>query len=228
LQDVIVAVFESATQAENAQRALETEGVPGAAIHRYHQGTSETVDEPGDGLASRVGEFFSWLFSSEQDYTTERTRYDNATKAGRAVLRVDLSDQHDEELMTSILHSFHPIELHDDNSIEPMTGAVEPTLATTASLGHGRASDRTAYDSPSGAGSAAARDITQPSGSHMSGEPDPASPCAVERRAGGKRMTDAGSTRIRRFAVTEPTGHDVVRSDDLDQVERASPSTSFP
>ncbi len=60
MQNVIVAVFESITQTEDAQRALRAEGVPSSAIHRYDQG--ETMDQPGDEVASKIGGFFLGCF----------------------------------------------------------------------------------------------------------------------------------------------------------------------
>ncbi len=185
----IVAVYDSATSAEAAVRALEAANVPASAISRHSRegsmsGASMT---PGPAQGEERG-FWSSLFGAEPDHDT--SVYDRSMAGGGTVVSVQVPDAHHDSV-TAILESHNPVDL-DERAASyglPTSGATPMTGATsTGATGTG---------------------ATRTGISTGIADTDGKIQLAEENLVVGKRAVSGGTTRIRRYVVETPVEQEV-------------------
>lgn len=227
MAEVIVAAFETASEADAAQRDLESSGIAASAIRRY---APSDPAAPHTGPASAgtkretSGGFWSWLLGEESG-TADRSAYGNdpelyerAAGAGRTILGVTLGDSSRVTRATEILERHRPVDLDErpaggtpgETSVAGTPGAY---VAGTAF----REAGTTA--APSGREAPASRSTSTASAAGR----EETIPLAEERLDVGKRQVDRGTTRIRRYVVEKPVEKDVTLRGEEVSVERRKP-----
>ena len=157
MPEVIVAVFNTAVDADEAVRALEANNLPSSAIRRYRRddpsipGRPETTQEQGVHYQSQTapadtrasGGFWSWLTGEDRgdwrdpNYAdTDDQYYSRSIEAGNTVVAVHV-DQADSERVMRLLADQNPIGL-EDTGAEGRTTTPTTTGDRTAHGDHGR------------------------------------------------------------------------------------------
>jgi uncharacterized protein (TIGR02271 family) len=230
LAEVIVAVFEAASEADAAQRDLESAGIPASAIRRYASSdpaAPRTTATSGSTKVESSGGFWSWLLG-EESWTADRNAwgndpelYERAAGAGRTILSVTVGDSSQVTQATEILDRHGPIDL-DERAAGTMPGTGTPAAypaAGTAFRDAGTAASLSGRETTSS--SAPAAGATSATGA--TGR-DETIPLAEERLEVGKRQVDRGTTRVRRYVVETPVEkEDTLRGEKV-TVERRTPA----
>ena len=105
-EETIVAVYDTATQAQAAVASLRSEGIPESAI-TLHADTARTA--PG-ALSPREQGFWSGLFGGEPGH--DSTVYDRSMQSGATVVTVKLPEAHIARV-TQVLESHNPVDIDD-------------------------------------------------------------------------------------------------------------------
>ncbi len=105
-EETIVAVYDTATQAQAAVASLRSDGIPESAI-TLHADTART--SPGAVPAREQG-FWTGLFGGEPGHDT--TVYDRSMQGGSTVVTVKLPEAHIARVM-EILESHNPVDIDD-------------------------------------------------------------------------------------------------------------------
>jgi uncharacterized protein (TIGR02271 family) len=144
MPEVLVAVFNTATDADEAVRALEANNLPPSAIRRYHRddpaipGRPENTQEQGAHYQSQTatadtrasGGFWSWLTGQDggdwrdPNYAdTDDHYYSRSVEAGNTVVAVHV-DQADSDRVMRLLAEQNPVGLEDiGNQVGTVTQA---------------------------------------------------------------------------------------------------------
>ena len=187
-EETIVAVYDTATQAQAAVASLCSEGIPESAI-TLHADTART--SPG-AVPQREQGFWSGLFGGETGHDT--TVYDRSMQSGATVVTVKLPEAHIAHVM-QILESHNPVDI-DDRATgyglqQPATGYGLQQSAT----GTGMQQPATGNGLEQQATVAARGDETLR--------------LAEEQISVGKRVVNRGGTRVRRYVVETPVTENV-------------------
>jgi uncharacterized protein (TIGR02271 family) len=208
--ETIVAVFDSNTRADAAVRALESAGVPSAAIERHNtqsKPANEARPEPR-GTGSPMTGFLFWdMMMGAQSSHEDRSRFERSVERGETVIAVTVSTR-DAETVTAILEEHSPVEL-DDRTEENQTADTERVSRTETTSG--RASR--------GVETEARRERN---------EREEVIPLAEEELRVGKRTVNSGRSRVRRYVVETPVEQDVSLKDERVVLERRRPETDQP
>jgi hypothetical protein len=121
----IVAVYETASEAERVRERLLAAGVSAESI-RY--GTSDHPTEMAQASAKHSGGFFDWLFGAEPS-DNERQWYQTNLSGGRTALSVQIDDESRAEAVHRILEESDAVAIDDD---EVTTGGDVATGARTS------------------------------------------------------------------------------------------------
>ena len=202
----IVAVYDTAANAEAAVRALEAANVPSSAISRHSQqgslSGSTTTSAPAAGEERG---FWSSLFGSEPDHDT--AVYDRSMAGGSTVVSVRVPEDHHESV-AAILESHNPIDL--DERAQSYGLASGSTGGVSSSLGMSGSSISAATGLTAGAATGAGAATTK----------DGVIQLAEESLQVGKRAVVGGTTRIRRYVVATPVEKEVSLHSERVVVER--------
>ena len=192
-EETIVAMYDTAAQADAAVRDLEAANVPSSAISRQ---PSTTGTVAGSAPAREQG-FWGNLFGGEPDHDT--AVYDRGVESGSLVVTVKVPEDQVGSV-TSILERQNPIDIDE----------------RAASYGLGAASTATTTRrDPLGTASAGV-----PGGDRSIREGDEKVQLAEEQLTVGKRLVNRGTTRIRRFVVETPVEENVTLHSERVSVER--------
>jgi uncharacterized protein (TIGR02271 family) len=210
--ETVVAVFNTADEAQNAIRALEATGVPSTAIQHYRRdentsyadesstGDSVTGDSVTGG--ARQG-FWSWLLGEEGGYQDHRTVYERTYESGGTVVTV-IVPQDQVDRVVSTLEAHNPVDLDERASQYSSTGT---TATTGVGLGAGATGSTVATDR-TGSG---AEQVVQ---------------LAEENLQVGKRTVDKGAARVRRYVVERPVEEQIRLRNETVSVQRRPVSGS--
>ena len=222
MPEVLVAVFNTEVDADEAVRALEANNLPSSAIRRYRRddpsipGRPETTQEQGVHYQSQTatadtrasGGFWSWLTGEDHgdwrdpDYAdADDQYYSRSIEAGNTVVAVHV-DQADSERVMRLLADQNPIGLEDTGAEGRTT---TPTTTGTEQHMEAIAEQRSASgEQPTG-------------GAH--GQHDETIPLAEEQVQVGKERVER-PVRVRRFVVERPVEQQVNLRDERVEIER--------
>ena len=146
--ETLVAVFDTAAQAEDAIRALEDDNVPSSAIKHYAKGDAAPAETTT--TTSHSGGIWAWILGEEGTATmTDHSLYDRSLESGGTVVTV-IVDSHNVYHVMKILEAHDPVDLHERASQYglPESTAPAPMASTgmaasgmtgaTAAVGTGR------------------------------------------------------------------------------------------
>ena len=108
--ETIVAVFDTAAQAEKAIRELQAAGVSPGSIQHYAEDNGGYEQSASTHAGSGQG-FWSWLFGDDTA-GHDRTLYDRTLKSGGTVLTVTVEDSQAERVV-STLEANSPVDLEE-------------------------------------------------------------------------------------------------------------------
>jgi uncharacterized protein (TIGR02271 family) len=244
-EETIVAVFDTAEQADAAVRDLMAENIPEQAITRHARSASgmTPAGETEAVHAPREEGFWSRLFGGDRDY--DHQVYDRSVESGSTVISVRVAEDHVTHV-SEILDRHHPIDIDERASGYGLTDTSagysetsyaapgartaeleEPTDTLGASAYRATGSDLTdtgyvapattpATVPPSTYDAAALR--TPAAGAGL--EETETLRLAEERLTVGKRLINRGGTRIRRYVVETPVEQQVSLHDERVTLER--------
>jgi uncharacterized protein (TIGR02271 family) len=197
--ETIVAIYDTAAQADAAVRDLKAANVPADAISQ-HAGTS-TSGGATTAPAAREHGFWASLFGGEPD--TDAEVYDRSLQSGSTVVTVKVDERHVAQV-TGILEQHNPVDIDEraagyglsqtttTTSRAPLAQATPDKVGTTASTEGGTIQ------------------------------------LAEEQLSVGKRAVNRGTTRIRRFVVETPVEEQVSLRDETIRVERRAVTGDTP
>lgn len=119
----IVAIFDSATQADIAEGDLQANGISRNVMQRFAPSIDENVMTPttaempetGKFGAEQAGGFFEWLFGIAEcdatDYDRERNIYEQYIGSGHTILTIDITDAVQGAAVMKILEDHSPTEI---------------------------------------------------------------------------------------------------------------------
>jgi uncharacterized protein (TIGR02271 family) len=238
-EETIVAVFDSADQADAAMRDLIAADIPENAITRHARTASGMTPaaETIEPAPPREEGFWSRLFGGEREYDNQV--YDRSLEAGSTVLSVRVPDAH-VTTVAEILDRHHPIDIDERASGYGLTGTpgayeetryaspvsrnaegayVDETLPTGAAY-QGTSSDLTDTGIVAPTATTAAYDDAArrtPGGALDESE---TLRLAEERLTIGKRLVNRGGTRVRRYVVETPVEEQVSLHDERVTLDR--------
>ncbi len=217
--ETIVAVFDSAGDAEAAMAELHSAGIADSAIQHYSKsgltagdgaaGTARSESYAGSGTTGRPAGFWAWLLG-EEGTDQQAALYDRSIESGGTVVTV-IADSADNERVVAILEKHAPVDLDErgaryglGGTAATATQAGTRATATGTGLGATGPTGATGDASPAGAGST-----------------EQVIPLAEERLEVGKRQVDRGSTRLRRYVVERPVEEQIrLRNETVSVVRR--------
>lgn len=197
--ETIVAIYDTAAQADAAVRDLKAADVPADAISQ-HAGTS-TSGGATTAPAAREEGFWASLFGGEPD--TDAEVYDRSLQSGSTVVTVKVDERHVAQV-TGILEQHNPVDID-----ERAAGyGLSQTTTTTTRAPLAQATPDTAATTTSSEGGTIQ--------------------LAEEQLSVGKRAVNRGTTRIRRFVVETPVEEQVSLRDETIRVERRAVTGGTP
>jgi uncharacterized protein (TIGR02271 family) len=229
-EETIVAVFDSAEQADAAVRDLIADDVPESAISRHARsgGGMAPVDETTIPEPPREEGFWSRLFGGDHDYdhqVYDGHVYDRSVESGSTVISVRVSDAHVTRV-SEILDRHHPIDIDERASGYGLASTTSTGAAETPSGGYAESP----YDAPLARSSETGTeeralpgrayetigsDLTDtgavaPTAFGTTGTDETETlRLAEERLTVGKRLVNLGTTRVRRYVVEAPVEEQV-------------------
>ena len=240
--ETIVAVFDSAEQADAAVRDLMAADVPESAISRHANAGTASVADATDTPAPREEGFWSRLFGGDREY--DNHVYDRSVSAGSTVISVRVAEAHVMGV-SEILDRHNPIDIDERASGYGLTSTMEHGVAGSSAAGFAE----TQYASPTArtpgtgvedgalpatgaayqttgsdltdAGAVAPTGINTGIGARPAGaDQSETLRLAEERLAVGKRLVNRGSTRVRRYVVETPVEEQVSLHEERVTLER--------
>jgi uncharacterized protein (TIGR02271 family) len=239
--ETIVAVYDTAAHADAAVRDLIAFGIAQSSISR-HGGQNTAADTTATmDTAPREQGFWSRLFGGEPDHDTEL--YDRSIDSGSTVVTVRATDANADDVM-DILDKHAPVDLDERASSYSLgqsgtTGTSGMTSAATSSsavplvgMPAGTATSTmgatTSDAASSGLGTTTAPTLATGSTTGLAtgattgaaGTDSETIQLAEERLSVGKRLINAGGTRVRRFVVETPVEEQVTLHSERVTLER--------
>lgn len=193
-EETIVAIYDTAAEADAVASDLAAANVPANAISRYPSADSIADAAP---TAPREQGFWASLFGGEPDHDT--AAYDRSVESGAHVVSVRVAEG-DGPSVVNILERHHPIDIE-----ERVAGYEQDAAETTAAHTEN-------YQATSGAAA--------PTRHTVAGKDEERLQVAEEQLNVGKRLVNRGTTRIRRFVVEKPVEQDVTLHSERVTVER--------
>ena len=243
-EETIVAVYDTAEQADAAVRDLIAAEVPETAISRHDRTATGTaaVDE-GTVAPPREEGFWSRLFGGDREY--DNHVYDRSVDSGSTVISVRVSDAHVTHV-SEILDRHNPIDIDErasgygltNSTTElgtagvPATGFAETQYASPTARTAGMGVEDGALPATGAAYQTTGSDLTDaaavaPTGINTGIGAKPVGTdesetlrLAEERLAVGKRLVNRGSTRVRRYVVETPVEEQVTLHEEHVTLER--------
>jgi uncharacterized protein (TIGR02271 family) len=238
-EETIVAVFDSAEQADAAVRDLIAAEVPENAISRHARTASgmTTVADTTQAEPPREEGFWSRLFGGDRDY--DNHVYDRSVEAGSTVVSVRVPDAH-VALVSEILDRHNPVDIDERASGYGLASTTTAGAAGVAPAGFGE----TQYDAPISRSAETGVDAAalpvgrayETTGSDLTGtgavaptglgtapigaDQSETLQLAEERLAVGKRLINRGTTRVRRYVVETPVEEQISLHDERVTLDR--------
>ena len=197
--ETIVAIYDTAAQADAAVRDLKAADVPADAISQ-HADTSTSGGATAAPAAREEG-FWASLFGGEPD--TDAEVYDRSLQSGSTVVTVKVGERHVAQV-TRILEQHNPVDIDERAAGYGLSQTT--TTTTRAPL---------AQAAPNKVGTTASTE-----GGTIQ--------LAEEQLSVGKRAVNRGTTRIRRFVVETPVEEQVSLRDETIRVERRAVTGGTP
>lgn len=191
--ETIVAAFDTAAHAQDAVRALESDGVPTSDIIQSAGSTQNGTGLPARAAAREEPGFWANLFGTSTDnhsyndtYSRDHTVYDRTLGDGGAVVSVKVADvERNGDRIMEILEQHHPLDIEE----RATAYALETPTMTTPRPAAATGTDETMR-------------------------------LAEEQLEVGKRVVNRGTTRIRRYVVETPVEETVSLRHESVSVER--------
>jgi uncharacterized protein (TIGR02271 family) len=212
--ETIVAVFNTADEAQNAIRALEAQGVPSSSIQQYARDDSSYADQSSTGGGVRQG-FWSWLLGEEGGYQDHRTVYERTYESGGVVVTVIVSES-EADRVVSTLEAHNPVDLDERTSQYGLTGAASESGTTRTDINLGA----------SAAGSTGTATSGLQTGTAATTQGEQVVPLAEEQLEVGKRTVQKGAARVRRYVVERPVEEQIRLRNERISIERRPVSGS--
>jgi len=203
--ETIVAVFNTADEAESAISALESAGVPSSSIQHYARDDESYADQSSSGGTVRQG-FWSWILGEEGGYQDHRTVYERTYESGGTVVTV-VVPENEADRVVSTLEAHNPVDLEERTSEYGLTAGAVDAGATTATGGTATLGS-TAFASTPQTGTASAQGAEQ------------VVPLAEEQLEVGKRTVQQGTARVRRYVVERPVEEQIRLRNERVSIER--------
>jgi stress response protein YsnF len=193
--ETVVAVFPLLTSAQAAIADLETHGIARNAISYYTKDTSAYVESERTPREHKG--FWASLFGTDDTYDRDYAAYDTSVRTGNIVVTV-ITDSTNAEYVASLLETHNPIDLDTRTSAAPPTaspavGSVPPVVAPPAT---------TAPSQPESVNTEAVL------------------PLHEEHLEVGKKVSQTGVTRVRRFVTERPVSEQIALRDERVTVHR--------
>jgi len=220
--ETIVAVFDTAANADAAVRDLENAGIPSNSIKRYDKSFAPSG---GIGTASyssgQTGGFWAWLLGEEgtSSSTYDRSLYERTVESGGTVVTV-IVDENEADRVISVLDAHSPADLEQRASEYGLAGN------STTGTGTAVAAGQTAATALGTAGTSTGTSTGLTGGTTMSAGSEQVIPVAEETLDIGKRTVQRGTARIRRYVVERPVEEQVRLRDETVSIERRPVSGS--
>jgi hypothetical protein len=142
MREHVVAVFDTAKDADAAARELENAGISPSAIRRYRPDQRATDTSLGRTTeatsASGGGGFWAWLLGEEPAADPTRSAhphdeewYDRRAHAGNSVLSVMIHNDFQIYQAVTILEAHHPIDIEENTDEEAAGSAAGSTVQVT-------------------------------------------------------------------------------------------------
>jgi len=220
--EIIVAVYETADQAEQAVRDMEAAGVPSSAITRHaEQGQSTTTTSEIAAPREEPG-FWARLFGEEHAYQAETSMYDRRVELGSTVVSVRVPEEHTTHV-SDILERHHPIDLdeHSDSSVSATNDLSGVSSAAGSDVGVPGSGISRAPRADTDTGDTLSSSVVPAAMSSRTGTgTEETIALSEEQIAVGKRAVDRGTTRVRRYVVETPVEEAVSLRDETVSIER--------
>ena len=135
--ETIVAVFDTAANADAAVRDLENAGIPSNSIKRYDKSFAPSG---GTGTASyssgQTGGFWAWLLGEEgtSSSTYDRSLYERTVESGGTVVTV-IVDENEADRVISVLDAHSPADLEQRASDHGLAGNSTTGTGTAVASG---------------------------------------------------------------------------------------------
>lgn len=200
-EETIVAVYDTAAQADAAVADLEAMNVPSSAITR-HSGTT-MASQPGtaqSGASQPVQEKGFWAKLFGDDSGHDAAAYDNSMTSSSSVVMVKVPDNHVHQV-TEVLERHSPIDM-DERAAAYGGGNVTTTTTTTTQ------------------GVAAPTSGVAANAATVGTDAEEVLSLSEEQLQVGKRMVNRGTTRVRRFVVETPVEEAVTLHSETVSIER--------
>jgi len=219
MQQTVVGVFDSMSEAQGAVSALAAEGlsrdrvqISDAPASGGLGTTTHAHADADDGVLSGIKHFFSGLFGDDDDH--EHASYAEAVRRGGAIVKVTVADDAELERVTTALDDAGAVDIEeraDSWRAEGWTGAQRSsTSSATAGMAAGAAGLAASTGAVTPASSAGVRADTE-SGTI---------PVIREQLEVGKRTVGTGGVRVYARTVSEPVNESVELRSERAQVER--------
>jgi uncharacterized protein (TIGR02271 family) len=143
----IVATFETASAAEEAEHELEASGIEATAVRRYAVADDRAdVAREAPAVEPHHRGFWAWLTGEEpQDETRQEAElYDRRVAAGNTVLSVTVRDDSKVHQVVEILDAHRPLDIDERTEEEPPMSLAEARRGEGAAVVRGgeRVADR--------------------------------------------------------------------------------------
>lgn len=179
-ETTIIAVYDTAAQADEAVRDLRDANMPRDAISQHANNASLTGTNTGTAAPGREPGFWASLFGGEPDHDT--AVYDRSIDSGSTVVSVRVPEEHVDRV-SAILEKHNPIDLDERAASYGFTETARTPTTTR----------------PTTADKRAATAATDGGTIQL----------AEETLSVGKRAVSGGTTRVRRYVVETPVQEQV-------------------
>jgi len=224
MPEMIVAVFDTASEAEAAIRDVEAARLPSVVTQRYAKDDPELRDYAGEDTGRKQG-FWSWLLGEDAP-AHEHAVYDRSLGAGGTIVTATVDEEYAPQVL-DILERHSPIDIDERAShygIAPAsTGALGEAGYAEAGVGTSTyGAEPGATDTlRTGTARVGAAGSTETGATMRTGEE--VIPLRQEELEIGKRTVDRGTTRVRRYVVRTPVEQQVNLRDETVTMERRRP-----
>ena len=203
MSETIVAVYDTATHAEQAVTDLLAANVPQSSIHRHAaEGSYPAGTTTPTARAPEQQGFWSSLFGG--DAGSDHAVYDRTLESGGNVVTVTAVPEHDYQAVLDILERYNPVDLDERGAQYGLSQGMDAAAGTSAGA-VGLAAGGTETPGTGAAASAGPAPVAR----LQTGDESSRIQLAEESLAVGKRVVNRGGTRIRRYVVETPVEESV-------------------
>ena len=219
----IVAVYDTAAQAEAAMRDLESAGVTRDAIESHAAAGIRADPETVRTERNEGGGFFAWLFG-EDTPEPDRAVYRDSLDRGGTVVSVRASEEEHDEIV-AILERNGAVDVDERGQTLGFASAGAGGYGSAERSGYAYPDDD--LNAPTARTAVDERPMADPypdSERRVTGDGEEKVQLAEEKLDVGKRTVQGGRVRIRSRVVETPVSQDVNLRDEHVSIERRAPS----